>query len=241
VAERAGVDRKTARRYVEAAQATQAAGLVRDGGPEQLTDALIGTVVSAVRPARAGGHGAAWELLMPEQARISEWIEKERLQPTNIHGKLARLRIVVPYRTLYRFAVERCGFTSRPATLRVADGAPGVECQVDFGRLGLIPDPATGRRRVCHALVFTACLSRHCFVWPTFAQTTAAVIEGFEAAWAFFGGCLPRRHPGICGVSQSCAGSGGVGERVQECAGDFVGVLWLDSDLLYQETFRRLT
>ena len=36
--ERAGVDRKTARRYVEAAVA---AGLVRDGGECQLTDELL--------------------------------------------------------------------------------------------------------------------------------------------------------------------------------------------------------
>src|SRR5207302_8427649 len=49
-------------------------------------------------------------------------------------------------------------------------------------------DPDAGRRRVCHGLVFTACYSRHCFVWLTFAQTTAAVIDGFEAAWAFFDG-----------------------------------------------------
>jgi hypothetical protein len=38
-AERAGVDRKTARRY---AQAAEAAGLVRDGGVDQLTDELVG-------------------------------------------------------------------------------------------------------------------------------------------------------------------------------------------------------
>ncbi len=37
--ERAGVDRKTARRYVEAGEV---AGLVRDGGEGQLTDELIG-------------------------------------------------------------------------------------------------------------------------------------------------------------------------------------------------------
>jgi Mu transposase-like protein len=95
----------------------------------------------------------------------------------------------VPARTLDRFVTEVCGpRRGRAVTVRVADGAPGRELQVDFGRMGLIPDPQTGRRRVCHALIFTACVSRHCFVWPTFAQTTAAVIEGFEAAWAFFGG-----------------------------------------------------
>lgn len=53
-AERAGVDRKTARRYVAAAQQ---AGLVRDGGEAQLTDELLGAVVAAVRPARSAGHG----------------------------------------------------------------------------------------------------------------------------------------------------------------------------------------
>ena len=53
-AERAGVDRKTARRYVEAAVA---AGLTREGGEAQLTDELLGAVVTVVRPARRAGHG----------------------------------------------------------------------------------------------------------------------------------------------------------------------------------------
>ena len=60
---------------------------------------------------------------------------------------------------------------------------------MDFGRLGLIPDGE--RRRVCHGLIFTACSSRHQFVWPTFLQTTEEVIRGFEAAWSYFGGVFP--------------------------------------------------
>ena len=73
-------------------------------------------------------------------------------------------------------------------TVRVADGEPGAECQVDFGKMGLFFDPETDRRRVVQALIFTACYSRHCFVFLSFTQTTEAVIAGFEAAWAFFGG-----------------------------------------------------
>src|SRR6267378_3606854 len=42
--------------------------------------------------------------------------------------------------------------------------------------------------RRLHALVFTAVVSRYCFVFLTFSQTTAAVIAGCEAAWAFYGG-----------------------------------------------------
>ncbi len=59
---------------------------------------------------------------------------------------------------------------------------------VDFARMGLIDDPESGRRRVVHALIFTAVCSRHMFVWLTFRQTLDAVIAGCEAAWAFFGG-----------------------------------------------------
>lgn len=56
VAERAGVDRKTARRYVAAAQA---AGLERTSGLGVVDDELVGAVVAAVRPVRRNGHGPA--------------------------------------------------------------------------------------------------------------------------------------------------------------------------------------
>ena len=70
----------------------------------------------------------------------------------------------------------------------MADGEPGVECQIDFARMGLIFDSETGRRRVVHALIFTAVYSRHMFVWLTFATTLEAIVAGCEAAWRFFGG-----------------------------------------------------
>lgn len=184
IAERAGVDRKTARRYIDAAVA---AGVVRDGGLEQLTDELIGQVIDAVRPERAHGHGQAWDRLLVVEDDIFTWV-KDGLQLTNVHGKLERRGVVVPYRTLHRFAVERCGFGRSRSTVRVADGEPGVECQLDFGRLGFLHDPVTDRRRAVHALIFTAVVSRHMFVWLSFTQMLADVIAGCEAAWAYYGG-----------------------------------------------------
>lgn len=181
---RAGVDRKTARRYIDAASGL---GVVRGCGLEQLSDELLGAVINAVRPERLQGHGAAWDRLLAVEDEIAGWVGEE-LQLTNIHGKLERRGVAVLYRTLHRFAVERCGLGRRRATLRVADGTAGMECQVDFGRLGLILDPETGRRRTVHALIFTAVVSRHMFVWLSFRQTLANVIAGCEAAWAFFGG-----------------------------------------------------
>ncbi len=184
IAERAGVDRKTVRRYIDAAVAL---GVCREGGPGQLTDEVIGQVINAVRPERAAGHGQAWDRLLAVEDDIAGWV-KGGLQLTNVHGKLERRGVVVPYRTLHRFAVERCGFGHRQATVRVADGQPGMECQIDFGRLGMMHDPDTGRRRAVHGLIFTAVFSRHMFVWLSFTQTLADVIAGCEAAWRFFDG-----------------------------------------------------
>ena len=88
---------------------------------------------------------------------------------------LERQGVAVPYRTLHRFCAERCGYgRSAATTVRVADGEPGMECQLDFGYLGLIADPVSGRQRKVHALIFTACYSRHMFVWLSFTQTLAA-------------------------------------------------------------------
>ncbi len=189
VAERAGVDRKTARRYVEAAQV---AGLTRDGGAEAVTDGVIGAVVEAVRPARPNGRGAAWELLLGHEEQVRAWVAGGDGEPplsiVKIEQLLARQGVVVPYRTLHRFAVERCGFRVKTTTVRVLDGEPGVECQLDFAQLGLLHDARTGRRRRVHALIFTAVVSRHMFVWLTYSQTLTAVIAGCEAAWVFFGG-----------------------------------------------------
>jgi transposase len=184
VAAQAGVDRKTARRYVEAAVG---AGLARDGGAGQLTDELIGQIAQVVRPVRPGGHGQAWEQLEGCHAEIGALV-KQGLSVVKVGVLLERRGVVVPYRTLHRFCVERCGFGKTAATVRVADGEPGVECQVDFGYLGMLADPVTGRRRKVHALIFTAVYSRHMFVWLSFSQTLATLIAGCDAAWVFFGG-----------------------------------------------------
>jgi len=149
VAERAGVDRKTARRYVAAAVE---AGLARDGGLGQLTDELVGQVAEVVRPVRPGGRGRAWEQLEACRDQIGAQV-KQGLSVVKIGVLLERQGIVVPYRTLHRFCVERCGFGRTAATVRVADGEPGVECQLDFGYLGMLFDPVTGRQRKVTAAV----------------------------------------------------------------------------------------
>jgi transposase len=190
-AARAGVNVKTAARYIRAAQE---AGLARDGGEGQLTDGLIGQVVGAVRPARPAGHGESWELLAARKDAIAGWVKGD-LTLVKIGELLERSGTAVPYRTLARFAAAECGYSpgGQRATVRVDDPPPGREVQVDFGYLGMISDG--DRRRKLHALVFTAVASRYCYVYLTFPQTTLAVIAGCEAAWEFFGGMFPVLIP----------------------------------------------
>ncbi|MDR1799347.1 MAG: hypothetical protein LBR19_05630 [Bifidobacteriaceae bacterium] len=69
-AKAAGVDRKTTRRYVRAAGE---AGWARESARE-IDDELIGVVITAVRPGRPWGHGAAWEALEARPDRLTAWV-----------------------------------------------------------------------------------------------------------------------------------------------------------------------
>jgi len=185
VARLSRVDRKTVRRYVDAAIE---AGVTADGGVGQLTDLTLGSVVEIVRPHRSDGHGQAWATLAARRDKVDAWVTAG-VAGVKICELLARDGVVVPERTVQRFITTEFGpRRGQGSTVRVADGEPGHELQIDFGRLGLLTDPVTGKRRVCHALIFTAVVSRHMFVWLSFTQTTDAVIAGCEAAWGFFGG-----------------------------------------------------
>jgi transposase len=190
----AGMDRKTVRRYVEAAEEL---GLDRAGDEDQLTDLLLGQVVEKVRPHRTDGRGEARRLLDAHREQLVKWLDTEGLTVVKVHELLERQGVRVPARTLHRYALEELGIgrSVRGSTVRVADGAPGDELQVDFGKLGRIPDPETGRQRDCWALVFTPVLSRFSFVWLTHRQTLDDVIAGFEAAWVFFGGVFATVVP----------------------------------------------
>jgi transposase len=190
----AGVDRKTVRRYLAAAQEL---GLVRDDGEQQLSDEFMGSVVEKVRPHRTDGRGRAWGLLVAQHEQVEKWLKTDQLTVVKVGELLARRGIVVPERTLHRYALEVCdvGRGRRGTTVRVNDGKPGDELQVDFGRLGLIPDAGSGRQRVCQGLIFTPVVSRYTFVWCSFRQTVDDVIAGCEAAWAFYDGVFATIIP----------------------------------------------
>jgi transposase len=118
--------------------------------------------------------------------------ERRGLTLTKVHILLARQDVHVSYSSLYRFAQKHLDFGRGHATVRMADCEAGELAEVDFGRLGIVDDPKTGRRGVLHALVVTLVFSRHQYVYATHSQRLTDLIDGLEEAWAFFGGCVRR-------------------------------------------------
>lgn len=187
------VDRKTARRYVEVAEAL---GLERGDKERALDDGFIAEVVVQIRPGGDCEPGRMREHCRAHAELVLGWFEEGCKSP-----KVARLLarhtgIVVPRRTLQRFAAEDLGLGSRRgSTVRLVDPPPGQILEIDFLKLGSFAERGSGRRRKMYALLCVATNSRHQFVWPCLRQTREDVIAGLEAAWEFFGAVFPVLVP----------------------------------------------
>lgn len=193
VADRTGTDRKTVRRYVEAARA---AGFGRSG-ERPLDDELIAAVVTALQPGAPSTTGAMREHLRQHAEKIRGWVKEDGCRGPKLVKLVKRTTgVAVPLRTMQRFVAEDLGIESgADDTVRVVDPLPGQMLEVDFLKLGEFLELETGERLPLHALLCTAPSSRHEFVWPCVGQTQDDVIEGLEAAWAFFGGVFPVLLP----------------------------------------------
>lgn len=184
IAHATGTDRKTVARYIAMAK------MLGVGAEHEFDDDAVHEVMQAVQARRLPDASDEWNEIAQHHERIVEWLGRKRpLRLRKIHTLLVRdYGLAASYWTLRRYAMEKLGWTKRRPTIRLEDPPPGQEAQVDFGEMGMIVDPATGRRRKLWVLIVTLSFSRHMFVWPTFVQTTEAVCEGLDRAWQFFGG-----------------------------------------------------
>ena len=200
-----GLSRATVRRYIVAAMG---AGLTRDGcapSEEQLAR-LAGVSLAGPRKVEIPTE----DVLAPWADQVYEWLTADRLQVTRIHELLAGRGCRVSYTSLRRF-IQRRGWQRRsPATVRMGESAPGEVAEMDFGRLGLMEDPETGRRRVAWALIIVLTYSRHIpdsreASWSTPSAAASSqtrrgcAIPGTSRAWSV--GCP------TCGSGSSRAGS----------------------------------
>lgn len=181
-----GLSRNTIQKYVTVAEGC---GLKRDG-PSPIESQLL-SLVQLNATGRPQSPIPTEKILEPWTETIRQWIKEDHLQLTRVQELLLGRDCSVPYTSLRRFIARKGWSKSCPSTVRMADTKPGEVGEMDFGRLGLMLDPETGRRWVVWAQVIVLGYSRHSFVWPMFHQQLGDVIEGLEAAWDFFQG-MPR-------------------------------------------------
>jgi len=184
IAARVGVDVKTVRRYVIAAQEL---GLEREQGEAALTEELLTRLLASLHARPGRQRGEAWERCEAHREFVAQRLA-QGLKLSKLRKLLLRHGVQVPYATLHRFAVAELGFGRTAATVPIADCEPGSELQVDTGWVGYLEPNALGKRQRFRAWIFTAVFSRHRFVWPCFKETTMEAIEACEQAWRFFGG-----------------------------------------------------
>lgn len=184
-----GLDRNTVRRIVRLAEK---AGVQRetpwpDEGKLEAIQQEMG------RPGAPMAPGQAEQQLKPRTDQIRGWLNKDHLLLTKVHELLTREGLLVSYSALHRFARKRCDFgTACSITVRRAETLAGEMAEADFGQLGLLQELGSLRPRVVHGFILMLAYSRLSCVIPVFKQDLPTVIDCFERALEFFGGC-PRR------------------------------------------------
>lgn len=184
IARRLGLDPKTVRRYLRAAERC---GLRAGTAATALTEERITAILTALRPGAERPYGPGWQACEQQRGMIEARL-RAGVRLSKIRRLLLRQGVAIPAATLYRFATAVLGVGRAAATIPVADGAPGEELAIDTGWMTHLEPDATGRRRRFRAWIFTPSVSRYRFVYPCVGETTASAIEACEAAWAFYGG-----------------------------------------------------
>ena len=183
IAAQLGLDIKTVRRYLGAAQTLGP----WPAGDVALDEARVVAVVAALQPDWGRPRGEMWALCAREREFIAAHL-KQRVRLSKIRKLLKRRGVELSYPTLRRFAIVELGFGRTAATIPLADGKPGDELQVDTGWMILLDPDHLGKRRRIRAWIFTPVVSRYRFVYPCLQETTASAVEACEAAWEFYGG-----------------------------------------------------
>lgn len=187
IAKATGVARNTIGRYLKEAQRL---GVERHGAPPNSDQVLALTRLGQTAPEQRTAPRRT--LLDPHREQIAQWLHGDKLQLTRIAELLHARQIPVEYTSLRRYVRENGLAKASRDTVRMADTAPGEVAEFDFGRLGPLADPTSGKRQIVWAMNIVLVYSRHQFVWPLVQQTLEEVIAGLESAWRFFGG-IPRR------------------------------------------------
>jgi transposase len=134
-----------------------------------------------------GDPGPAQRFLSTHHNKIEAW----RISPYMTTKQMLRLfkeeGIKVSEGSLRRYIKENFDDLTSSASTVHLEIEPGEQAQVDFGYVGLMKDPSSGKMRKAWAFIMTLSYSRYRFVRFVFRQDIKTWIDCHVRAFNFFG------------------------------------------------------
>ena len=121
IARATGLDRKTVRRYADAASAS---GF--EPGASELSAAVVAEVTRRVQERPLPPPSDERVELAQKRERIATWLA-DGLRLTKVHVLLEREGVAASYATLRRFAQDELGWGKRATSIRLDDSAPSAK------------------------------------------------------------------------------------------------------------------
>ena len=189
IAKALGYDRKTVRRYIELAQQL---GLSLQQ-PLLANEQLSQLFNQAIGPPKRSQQ--AQQLLVRFLPEITDLVN-DKFNPVKpkiafeVISEKYDLSGKVSYSSFKNF-VRHNQITSSPdkATCRI-EVEPGSEAQIDYGKVGLLFDPAVDKNKTVHAFITTLSFSRHKFGAFTFKQDQQSFVASHVNMFEFLAACL---------------------------------------------------
>lgn len=182
VCEQTGLARNTLRRYRNWAKEHHLLSVEPLPATEQLHQ-LLEQSLPAVKPPQ--------NLSTVEPfAETVTTLREQGVEIRAIHQRLTERGFTGSYSAVYRF-VQRLQPKTPETCLRV-ETPPGYEAQVDFGEVGKLVDPHTGKLRKAYVFVMTLSFSRHLYAELVFDQKAPTWLAAHTRALDYFGG-VPAR------------------------------------------------
>jgi len=181
-----GYDRKTVRRYVHAGLD---AGLKR-GEPFPDEQELLGKLKTVLGRSVLIRQAPAKEMLSGYRDEIAKLLTEKDMTAKQVMRLLVeRHALKVSYASVLRYVGDEFNLGKPEATVHL-ETAPGDEAQVDFGYVGRMRDPESGKDRKTWCFIMTLSYSRHRFVRFVFRQDSPTWIDCHIRAFEFFHGVV---------------------------------------------------
>jgi transposase len=181
IASSMGYDRKTVRKYLKAIKNNPAED------PEGIVKSLIMSEVM-------GRPREKQDILTPFKEEIQSLINdtKNKLKPKSAFEVISLkydLTGRVSYSSFKRFVRknELLKSAHKNETCRISS-EPGSQCQIDYCKVGLLHDRATGKKKVVYAFIGTLSFSRHKYVEFVYTQNQKSFIQSNINMFRFFQG-----------------------------------------------------